>query len=358
MPLSDCNLSLLAKWHWRFKSQKLHLWNKVISALHGGPSRRESIPCNKYIGGVWKQVSKVGDLLKSNNVNLENFIRGVVGNGKHIRFWTDLWFGDSSLMLQCPLLFSLESDKDVCVADRVMLNNGALLPVWSWIRPPDTRAELDELLFCSNVLRDGSFSEAEDLWQWTGDKSGSFSVRSVRLLLHGPSRSSPYNFFKWNKWLPLKVNIFGWRMALNRLPSKDCLLKRNIQVVNDLCPFCSESPESLEHLFTAYRCAHEVWYMISSWINSPQVMAFSVLNILRFHENINGSSIYCKAVQSVILLTCWVLWKHRNNITFNGMKMNLQGIVDEVKVLGFLWLKSRAKGLNLSKHQWDSFYFM
>ncbi|KAJ0435377.1 putative reverse transcriptase zinc-binding domain-containing protein [Helianthus annuus] len=173
-------------------------------------------------------------------------------------------------------------------------------------------------------------------------------------MLQRPSLASLPFVFKWNKWLPLKVNIFGWRMSLNRLPTKECLIKRKIQIINDLCPLCMEFTETLDHIFTTCHCAQKIWSLISSWINLPHVMPFYIIDILKFHEGIKGSSNFVTAVQSVMLLACWALWKHRNSIVFNGKKLNIQGIMEEVKVLGFLWLKSRVKSLNLKEDQWDS----
>jgi hypothetical protein len=37
----------------------------------------------------------------------------------------------------------------------------------------------------------------------------------------------------WLKVVPLKVNLFVWRLLLNRIPSKDNLMRRNVVPLDD-----------------------------------------------------------------------------------------------------------------------------
>ena len=41
-----------------------------------------------------------------------------------------------------------------------------------------------------------------------------------------------------------------WRADLNRLPTRVELVKRGIQVDNNLCPLCDADQETSTHLFT------------------------------------------------------------------------------------------------------------
>jgi hypothetical protein len=43
------------------------------------------------------------------------FVRLEVGNGYHVRFWHDLWYGDRPLKLCYPVLFSLARFQDAWV---------------------------------------------------------------------------------------------------------------------------------------------------------------------------------------------------------------------------------------------------
>ena len=44
------------------------------------------------------------------------FTRFVVGDGKRIQFWEDLWWGDQPLGSQYPRLFRVVSDKNISIS--------------------------------------------------------------------------------------------------------------------------------------------------------------------------------------------------------------------------------------------------
>lgn len=54
-----------------------------------------------------------------------------------------------------------------------------------------------------------------------------------------------------NSTVQTKIKAFGWRAFLNRLATKDQLIKRGLFLVNHegLCVLCLQSEEDLNHLF-------------------------------------------------------------------------------------------------------------
>ncbi|XP_035832065.1 uncharacterized protein LOC118481070 [Helianthus annuus] len=142
---------------------------------------------------------------------------------------------------------------------------------------------------------------------------------------------------------------------MNRIPTKDALVRRNISVESDLCVFCHEDLESVDHLFTACVTAHRVWCRFSEWVKIPPIFAFSLTDLTDLHKGINGDKKTKEIVQGLITVTCWCLWKARNAKIFSDGSGNVDEIFGEVKSLSFLWLKSRSSFSNLSWREWYSF---
>ncbi|KAJ0545158.1 putative reverse transcriptase zinc-binding domain-containing protein [Helianthus annuus] len=62
--------------------------------------------------------------------------------------------------------------------------------------------------------------------------------------------SEGFGPFRRCKWVPSKCNIFLWRANLDRIPTRQALAKRNIWLESEVCAFCGEATESVDHIFT------------------------------------------------------------------------------------------------------------
>ncbi|GJW91856.1 hypothetical protein Tco_0169409 [Tanacetum coccineum] len=143
-------------------------------------------------------------------ISLSNLMVKKVSSGNQTRFWDDAWIKDiGPLKFRFPRLFALEMNTNCLVADRWSLLNGVWQGIWAWRRQPHGRA-LDELSMLSSLISGLVLDMSrEDIWSWSLDESGCFSVRSLckiiqsNLLVIKIECSS----FKWNSWVPQKVNI-------------------------------------------------------------------------------------------------------------------------------------------------------
>ena len=86
------NKALLGKWSWRFAVERHSLWKQVIidkfGVAEGGWCSREAR--RAYGVGVWKAIRKDWESIRSRS-------HFVVGNGRKVRFWKDLWCEDQTL---------------------------------------------------------------------------------------------------------------------------------------------------------------------------------------------------------------------------------------------------------------------
>nr|GFA27991.1 RNA-directed DNA polymerase, eukaryota [Tanacetum cinerariifolium] len=105
----------------------------------------------------------------------------------------------------------------------------------------------------------------EDIWFFDLNGDGRFCVKDVRCLLDDvflPKAEVPT---RWIKSIPIKINIFAWKLCLDRLPTRVNLAKRNVAVASLLCPLCDSGMEDAAHL--CFRCdmAKDVMFFVSRW---------------------------------------------------------------------------------------------
>ena len=106
---SILNRALLCKWSWRFAIEKETFWKLIISRKYGeeggGWISREG-----YGAGFWKEIRKEGFLMFQN-------VSFVVGDGRRVKFWKDIWCGNIPLCEAFPSLFAFAVSQDAWVAD-------------------------------------------------------------------------------------------------------------------------------------------------------------------------------------------------------------------------------------------------
>ncbi|GJZ81420.1 RNA-directed DNA polymerase, eukaryota, reverse transcriptase zinc-binding domain protein [Tanacetum coccineum] len=101
--------------------------------------------------------------------------------------------------------------------------------------------------------------------KWTLDVSKGFSVASVRSLIDSHTLDVGSLATRWNRSIPIKVNIFLWRLSLNKLPSRVNLDRKGIDVDSLLCPICHEDVETVNHIFFSCEMAKDLWPLLARW---------------------------------------------------------------------------------------------
>ncbi|KAJ0599091.1 putative RNA-directed DNA polymerase [Helianthus annuus] len=353
--LGTINMSLILKWAWRFKADKNNLWVKVISAVHDNRRDWGFLPHKRSLGGVWGNIVKVvSNPLQGQNQFL-HFMRGIVGNGRDIAFWLDLWVTKDPLRQCFPNLFQLELDKKCCVRDRIVRPVSNPEASWKWKKPPCSNEELAEWLALCSLLRDISLSGELDKWWWDGEESGEFSIKSAKCLLDPECDTSDRFIWDWCSWLPLKCNVFAWRAEMERLPTRLELAKRNIQVADISCPLCATGDETAAHLFTACCFAAEVWSKVSRWCKVPYLVAFSFKDIIQAHLHCGLKGKEQLMYQGIVIVTCWLIWKARNELVFSGKPPKAEDVFCSIKSVSYLWFKYRSKCIDISWERWCKF---
>ncbi|XP_022020265.1 uncharacterized protein LOC110920362 [Helianthus annuus] len=277
----------------------------------------------KTISGVWNKIAKLFTNTKIGGLPLRNYMKGEVCRGTEISFWLDPWAINEPLKLKFPELFRMESEKKCSVADRIRFQGLDRVLVWNWKSPmtdPGVISEFQQLLAVIETIQ---FTGNGDRWLWTPDKEGKFSVKAVKNLLHSDIATANGFVMDWCKWVPAKCNIHAWRLEMERIPTGEALKKRNTQIGDSVCPLCFSAEESSLHLFTGCLVASNIWNGISMWCKIPYIIVFSIKDLLGIHKELRASERKKDAVQGIIMIACWSIWRARNKLIFSNKPIRI-----------------------------------
>ncbi|GJW26934.1 RNA-directed DNA polymerase, eukaryota [Tanacetum coccineum] len=98
----------------------------------------------------------------------------------------------------------------------------------------------------------------EDRWVWDLNGDGIFRVKDVRFQLDDALLPKSVSPTRWVKTIPIKINIFAWKVSLNRLPTRINLVRRGVMVSPISCSICLAGLEDLDHLLFGCNMAIEV----------------------------------------------------------------------------------------------------
>ena len=233
------------------------LWKNVITSIHGekGGLFSRNIPTTS--SSQWNAISTLNKPLSQININLQSIFVKKVGNGMSTIFWKDVWIGETRLSDRFPRLFALESLKDCSVADRCNLNFGPFTRNWAWRRNVRSGPEQSQLIgFTQRLLPCSS----PDSWTYYVDTTKSFTVSSMRKHIDASLLPSQRSQIRWNKTIPIKVNIFSWRLCVDRLLTRCNLDKRGLDLDSIRCPMCNDDLETAQHVFV--ECSVAVYFGI------------------------------------------------------------------------------------------------
>ncbi|MFS7977434.1 putative reverse transcriptase zinc-binding domain-containing protein [Helianthus anomalus] len=222
---------------------------------------------------------------------------------------------------------------------------------------PRSTRELQQIEELERILLDEKTSDKEDVWKW-GPRNN--EIISVALLRDEITKSSlepndvPWKH--WNKWVPPKVNLFIWRAIKGRIAVKVELVKRGVQLENQICSRCNKEEESVNHLLLSCLKSRAVWWNVLIWLKLPVQMNYnSCEDLFDKIEELNGSKVWKNLIKAIFMITFWHIWKFRNDKEFNKKEGLISELVEGIKELSYLWIKERARLKNLVWERWKEF---
>ncbi|GKC40680.1 RNA-directed DNA polymerase, eukaryota, partial [Tanacetum coccineum] len=285
---------------------------------------------------TWNSIIKEFNYLKVQGVDVFSHCKIRIGNGLHTRFWKDLWIGDCTLSGLFPRLFALDTVKDISVACKLQSPL-----VSSFCR--NVRGGIEEQLEHLVALLDFVIlSNSNDRWVCDLNGDGVFRVKDVRNLLDEfflPRADIPT---RWVKNIPIKVNIFAWKLALDRLPTRANLVQRNVVTESQSCPLCDAILEDTSHLFFNCSLARDVTRLLCRWWNLGVQTFSSYAEWLVWFNSVRLPSNLKVILEGVFYVTWWSLWNFRNQLLFASKKPRKESIFDDIVLRSFCWCKARG----------------
>ncbi|XP_071676870.1 uncharacterized protein [Lolium perenne] len=214
-----------------------------------------------------------------------------------------------------PWLFAIYDDQDISVAEALSLDSLQVrfrrsldqenLQLWG---------ELQDLV--SQVL----LADGMDKVSWHLEPNGSFSVKSMYTQL-SQGKTVAHHKDMWKSKVPLKIKIFSWQLALDKLPSGQQILTRH-GPSNGLCALCG-APEDASHIFFACSLAKFAWSVLRQLLGCN----WCPTNFAQFHAILSGFSGYARR-----LLWLWSLkFKSREKEGLNWMAQELRELYVHLK---------------------------
>nr|GEU60022.1 RNA-directed DNA polymerase, eukaryota [Tanacetum cinerariifolium] len=173
----------------------------------------------------------------------------------------NFWINDTPLNITFPQLYALENRKNITVAEK--LNDAALIT--SFRRVPRGGVEDDQFVQLGELVGPISLSDSKDHWTWILDSSGEFFVHSARTYIDNTLLPDVGPPTRWLKVVPNKINIFAWKISLDKLPSRLNLSLRGIDIPSITCPICCLNVESCSYLFFSCSFARLIWRKVARW---------------------------------------------------------------------------------------------
>ncbi|GKD60969.1 RNA-directed DNA polymerase, eukaryota [Tanacetum coccineum] len=235
-------------------------------------------------------------------------------------------------------VFALEIVKDATVAGK--FSNSSLSSTFR--RYPRGGAEQFQFDKMCNSLDVVILSHSRDKWTWSLDPNGEFSVKTARDFIDDFMLPKECTATRWLKCIPLKINIFSWRVYLDKLPTRANISLRGIDIPNIMCPICNSSMESTNHLFFSCTLAKDLLKKVTLMCEPRYVDIHSYGDWLDWLKSLKLQNRVKDLFEAVCYVLWWSIWKYRNQAIFGGMKQRLETFFDDILLLSFTWCNSRS----------------
>nr|GEW03528.1 RNA-directed DNA polymerase, eukaryota [Tanacetum cinerariifolium] len=300
------NRALIFKWVWSFFSHGSCLWMRFIKTIYGEDGALNSLSSLSKRSS-WLDVIREFTVLRTNDINLLDLIRKKVGNGLNTLFWEDPWLDD--------------------------LAGGA------------EEEQLGIPISCMDGL---ILTNIPGRWVWSLEATCEFSVKSVRQLIDDSILPKKEVATRWVKVIPIKINVFVWRVRLDKHPTQLNLSLKGTDISTIVCPFCHASIESGSHIFFSCPMACHLWRKRMCWRELKDINLASYDDWLLWLNSSRLSKRLKEILEGVCYVKWWLIWRFRNQLLFGATNPRKDLLFDDLVQISFNWCSNRCN----SKLNW------
>ena len=181
-----------------------------------------------------------------------------------------------------------------------------------------------------------------DHWVWKLEASGVFSVNSVRNLIDDrllPKEEVPT---RWVKVIPIKVNIFAWKVRSDKLPTRLNISLRGVELNSIICPLCNVGVESSSHLFLSCSLARNLRRLVLRWWELEDSDLSSYDDWLAWLNNVKIPNHLKEILEGVCYVMWWLIWRFRNQSLFGNCQPRKDSLFDYLVQTTFNWCSYRS----------------
>jgi hypothetical protein len=134
----------------------------------------------------------------------------------------------------------------------------------------------------------------------------------------------------WKNNIPSKVSIFGWRLLLDKLTTREALYRKGV-VTNNLercCVLCFRENEDTHHVFINCSISVQVWQFIFKWMGTNLTLPIDVQRHFSLFGELSKGDKSNRYRHIIWLAMTWSIWRMQNNILFRGTCVNIPWLVD------------------------------
>ncbi|XP_020086093.1 uncharacterized protein LOC109708688 [Ananas comosus] len=331
------NLALLMKVLWNFYTYHNLPWVKLLMQKHyryrhPAAEVKSALRCCP----IWKGILDTAPSLHASTTV-------VLGSGHLTSFWNARWSGGLTLRHQFPNLYAASTHRNLSVAKWIQrFAHNIDLGFGTGLGRDQQQEDLPRLQV---LLQNTSLTNDNDSISWRWHADGRFQVRRAYNFLIYDGVNTNYIPCLWTIKIPLRVKIFMWLAARNKILTADTLAKRG-WVGPSICTLCSRSGESLQHIFFYCSYSTTVWTNLLQHHLTTQRALLALPGDLPTRWNRARISIkgrrHRRGFDTLLTTICWELWKERNKRIFDN-QLSRSGELER-KVIDTMALWQRALG--------------
>ncbi|KAL0339900.1 UNVERIFIED_CONTAM: hypothetical protein Sradi_4506800 [Sesamum radiatum] len=211
--------------------------------------------------------------------------------------------------------------------DAVYLKGGS---VWDWQPKKGDSPLLQRLAeIRSRIITAFGSPEAaiQHMTEWSSSKG--LDTSKAYEYFRPKRAKQPWQTVIWKAFIPPKYSFILWLGLRGRLSTRNRLM---FLQEDRSCSLCINTQETAKHLFFECPFSNFVWTNIRQWLGINRRMSTLLSAVKWLIKEKTRSSVQNKARLIALACTVYSLWRHRNEVIFEGKTPCPEGLVISIRI--------------------------